>query len=72
MNPCPFCGSADVIEQRVPFGRGQRHVLCRHCFASGPPCRELADALDGWNRALRVPSGPIRERGVPLKNSAGY
>jgi Lar family restriction alleviation protein len=53
LKPCPFCGSDSVHEQRVPFGNGNRHVICRHCFASGPPCREAADAVEGWNRAVR-------------------
>lgn len=53
--PCPFCGRVDIM---TPDGGalvdGPYRVMCHTCRSSGPAADEPADAVELWNKRLRI------------------
>ncbi len=53
VKPCPFCGSAAVIDSSKLPTRREDVVLCWDCGAMGP----AKQGVEGWNR--RAPDGEV-------------
>ena len=49
LEPCPFCGSADLDLSNGYDEDANWVVICRECKASGTFCAEKARAISRWN-----------------------
>ena len=55
--PCPFCGEGDFRSLHQSWNEdGDPLVVCRSCFAGGPPHCDHIQAVMLWNR--RIPQTP--------------
>ncbi len=58
LQPCPFCGSANV--QLVPTEGGAGfYVICGGCDAEGPARHNDGFAVKAWNRRRPVLDGDV-------------
>ena len=57
LKPCPFCGSKDVSNSWYydeAYEGKIFHVRCHKCAALGPIEATEQQAIDAWNRRVRV------------------
>lgn len=54
LEPCPFCGEAQMIRIGEDVKLGIWHVHCQRCQAQTGPCIQKAHAIDAWNRRESV------------------
>ena len=50
LKPCPFCGSAEPVFERVGTSRQSCIVVCGNCGARHESCDEGEDSGASWNR----------------------
>ena len=48
LKPCPFCGS-DMTDCESGY---HWTVICKQCFAEGPPAKEKEFAIKMWNERV--------------------
>jgi Lar family restriction alleviation protein len=48
---CPFCGSKRLHTEE---GEGEHLVICFECGSHGPPCPNLTQALEQWDKRQEV------------------
>ena len=50
LNPCPFCGSADVSVDAIESVLSRWSVWCSACHTEGPNSPSVHAAAESWNR----------------------
>lgn len=65
---CPFCGAPPdaIFVTEVESMNGdiaEAFANCDLCEAQGPQMRNVRDAAEGWNKAIRMSAPQVREFG---------
>jgi hypothetical protein len=64
LNPCPFCGSANIQSDcfsaafSVPVCPEDCFDYCKDCDAQGPAAADVAGAHAQWNARGKAPTAP--------------
>lgn len=53
LNPCPFCGSANVKTHEYHNPDEDAFCQCHDCSSCGPSARTAKGAAEAWNKAAR-------------------
>ena len=61
LNPCPFCGSTDIVIAQNPGFSSGGYVMCRGCCATTRSSVYTDKAVAHWNRRTHMEGGGKNE-----------